>query len=109
MGSEDTLIFSALLAPLTEPHDVVTRHLNVMVDGNESVHLTTTAADNKFDDFAVPEGSNVELVFADEDDAGNLSEALRYSFVAVDQIPPGVPGGLSVVPVSEEPGTEYTG
>lgn len=109
MSTNDLLTFKAQLTPLTAPHDVVTRHLKVLVGGSERLHLTTPADVNDFEPFATGQGSDVTLQFQDEDDAGNFSPVLEYSFTAIDQIPPEQPGGVSVTPVSEEPGSEYVG
>lgn len=109
MSTNDLLTFKAQLSPLTAPHDVVTRHMKVLVGGGERLHVTTPADVNDFEPFAVEQNADVTLTFTDEDDAGNFSAPLVYDFVAIDQIPPDQPGGVSVTPVSEEPGSEYAG
>lgn len=105
MGSEDLLQYQVTIGPVSHPSDVVKRSLTVAVDG-------VLRAPQDLDPFqlsnitlTVPEGAVVTLSVVDVDDAGLSSPPLNYTFTAMDTVPPTQPGGLSINPIGEIPGT----
>lgn len=96
----DTLIYSVALDPLPSPTDVVTRRYTATVNGEERGPVEVPF-DGAFPNLEVPQDANVKLVFVDVDDAGNASPEVTMEFVAVDQIAPAAPAGVSIQPVGE--------
>jgi hypothetical protein len=108
------LLKYAVSAPAPVDGDVVGRELTVVVDGTVQSVVKYSGQTVAFDDVEVPQDSAVTLRLVDVDDAGNRSEPAELAFVAVDTLPPAVPGALGVTlvgerrpaPVVEEPAVE---
>lgn len=91
----------AVVAPEVVDGDVVKRELSVVVNGLVQSVVVYSPETVVFDDIEVPQDATVLLQLVDVDDAGNRSEPAELEFVAVDTLPPTMPGGLSVNLVSE--------
>ena len=83
-------------------HDVVARVLTVTVNGEEK-GSTSYSVGADLGVVVVPQDAVVKLSLVDVDDAGNVSPAAVYEFVAVDTLPPAQPGFLGVTLVGEAP------
>ena len=96
------LVYKVLL-PAVVDSDVVTRILNITVDGvSKSIEVAANAVDYTLS--PVKEGALVELTIQDIDDVGNKSELSDvYSLVAHDTIVPTKPGQLHLKLVDEVP------
>lgn len=84
--------------------DVIQREL--VVSANGEVVTTRVMAGSSVDlgAFTVPQNSNVTITVTDTDDAGNRSEPAVVDFVAIDTLPPQMPGVINVTLVSETSG-----
>ena len=95
------MLFYAVSAALPTDKDVVSRTLNVTVDGVSLPPATFAATATDLGEVAVKEGEVVVLVLVDTDDAGNTSAPAEVTFTAADTIPPAAPE-LGVTLVREE-------
>jgi hypothetical protein len=95
------MLFYAVSAALPTDKDVVSRTLNVTVDGVPLPSASFPATATDLGEVAVKEGEVVVLVLVDTDDAGNTSAPAEVTFTAADTIPPSAPE-LGVKLVREE-------
>jgi len=103
----DVLTYSvSAVAPVDA--DVVTRELSVVVNGVERPVVTYAGSAVDLGSVDVPQDAEVVLRLVDVDDAGNRSEAVELTFVAVDTLPPATPGALGVSLVGERRVVEET-
>ena len=95
------MLFYAVSAALPTDKDVVSRTLNVTVDGVPLPSASFPATATDLGEVAVKAGEVVVLVLVDTDDAGNTSAPAEVTFTASDTIPPAAPE-LGVKLVREE-------
>lgn len=96
----DMLTYVVNVAAPTDK-DVVQRELIVTADGNVVTNRVMAGSSIDLGAFTVPQNSNVTVTVTDTDDAGNRSTPAVVDFVAVDTLPPQMPGAISVNLVSE--------
>jgi hypothetical protein len=96
----DKLTYRVNLVPVPEDSDIVQQVLAVTV-GDTVTTLPPVLADVTSTEIVVDQDSQVDLSLTYIDDAGNVSQARTFSFVATDTLPPAVPGEFSVTLVSE--------
>lgn len=97
----DTIVFDVSLPPVSVPSDVVSRELQVIVDGAQAEVKSVGKDDTVVSRISVPQDSAVRLELRNIDDSGNVSEPSVFEFTAVDTISPPAPGTLGVVIVDE--------
>ncbi len=96
----NVLTYTVTAGPVTDA-DVVKRTLQIVVNG-ESKDSTDYSADaTKFSDLIVNQDDSVVMTLIDTDDAGNPSAPAVVEFVAMDTIPPAMPGSFGVTLVGE--------
>ena len=95
------MLFYAVSAALPTDKDVVSRTLNVTVDGVALPSATFASTVTDLGEVAAEAGGVVVLVLVDTDDAGNTSAPAEVTFTAADTIPPSAPE-LGVKLVREE-------
>jgi hypothetical protein len=96
----NVLTYTVTAGPVTDA-DVVKRTLQIVVNG-ESKDSTNYPSDaTKFSDLVVNQDDSVVMTLIDTDDAGNPSAPAVVEFVALDTIPPAMPGSFGVTLVSE--------
>jgi hypothetical protein len=100
-GMADLVTFEAVLPPLSEPHDVVKRHVKVHVDGVLISETIAAPGDEKVTGLSGDQGQTAVVTLQDEDDGGNLSEVTTATVVLADTVPPGAPGELGLVITGE--------
>ena len=97
----DVLTYAVSAAPVAEG-DVVTRELSVVINGLEQPVVSFPGYAVDLGTVEAPQDSEVVLRLVDVDDAGNRSDPAEVIFVAVDTLPPSVPGALGVTLVGEK-------
>lgn len=98
----DLLTYVVTVAPPVD-HDVVQRELVVSVDGKATSTSVWPGTSVDLGAVTVPQSATVVLTVTDIDDVGNRSVPAVVEFVAVDTLPPQMPGGVSVTLVKETP------
>lgn len=101
----DVLTYVVSAGPVVD-HDVVTRLLTLVVNGEDRGTTSLPATATELSVFSVPQDANVVLTLVDVDDAGNRSAPAVVEFVALDTIPPATPGSFGVTLVAEAPAAD---
>jgi hypothetical protein len=100
-GMADLTTFDVALPALSDPHDVVKRHVKVSVDGTLISETVAAPGDEKVTGLSGPQGSTAVVTLQDEDDGGNLSEVTTATAVLTDVVAPAAPGELGIAITGE--------
>lgn len=91
-GKKVDILTYQVVAVESSASDVVSRELRVSIDSAEPSTMVINGKATTFDAFDVKQGSAVRIELTDIDDSGNRSEPAIAEFVALDTLPPPVPG-----------------
>jgi hypothetical protein len=98
----DLLVYK-VSAPPPVDHDVVTRELEIIVDGLSDGTKSFAGNTTDLGEIYAHQGAVVTLKLVDIDDAGNRSEPAVLEFAAADTLAPAKPGEFAATLVREIP------